>query len=135
MEVIIMIELFLSSDGKHTVHIAADSPEEFKALTPHAKAYYEAIVEHYGNKAQMWQGAVSVKPNGKSEPKMGKKTDTPEQTTETVAPQCPMHHQPMAFRQGRFGAFWSCKVRKPDGRWCQVTQDADDSGKPTPAGA
>jgi len=128
-----MIELFLSSDGKHTVHIAADSPEEFKALMPHARAYYEAIVKNYGNKAQMWQGLVNGKTNGQSEPRVGKRIDTPEQARQAVAPQCPMHHQPMVFRQGRFGAFWSCKVRKPDGRWCQITQDADDSGTPTSA--
>jgi hypothetical protein len=50
-----MIELFLSSDGKHTVHVSAETPEEITELAPKAKALYDKIVESYGNKAQMWQ--------------------------------------------------------------------------------
>ena len=33
-----MIELYLSSDGKHTVHVSADTPEQLRDLVPAAKA-------------------------------------------------------------------------------------------------
>ena len=116
-----MIELFLSSDGKHTVHISAETPEEFARLAPQAQALYEKVLERYGTKAQMWQTAIPVPGNG--EAKVGKRIDTVAEAREAIAPRCPMHDTPMVYRQGRFGSFWSCPVRKPDGRWCQVTKD------------
>lgn len=33
------------------------------------------------------------------------------------APICPDHGE-MKARQGKFGAFWSCGVKMPDGSWC-----------------
>jgi len=57
-----MIELFLSSDGKHTVHVSAETPEELAELAPKAKALYEKVIESYGNKAQMWQLAIDKEP-------------------------------------------------------------------------
>jgi hypothetical protein len=37
-----------------------------------------------------------------------------------------MHNRPMVLRQGRYGAFWSCPTRLPNGRWCTVTKDANE---------
>jgi len=111
-----MIELFLSSDGKHTVHIAAETPEKFQTLVPHAKAYYEAIVKNYGNKAQMWQGAINGRSSGQTETKQGRRIDTPEQAAEAVAPSVPC-------TTGR----WSTSKASlaPSGRAMSVSRTAD----------
>ena|SRR5450759_4893927 len=116
-----MIDLYLSSDGKHTVHVAAESPEELDKLTPAAKALYEAVIKAYGNKAQMW-GAATGKNTNRDEPGKGLATAAP--ATISKAPLCPVHHQPMAYRQGRYGAFWSCRMRQPNGHWCRITKEA-----------
>ena len=47
-------EADLSSDGKHTVHVSAETPDEMIKLLPQAKLVYEAVVRTYGTKAQMW---------------------------------------------------------------------------------
>ena len=108
-----MMELYLSSDGKHTVHVSAETPEEMVKLLPQAKLIYEAVVRKYGTKARMWQGAGNGQPAEK---------------VEAEAPVCPMHNRPMAFRQGRHGPFWSCPERMANGGWCTVTKDADEPG-------
>ena len=109
-----MIELFLSSDGKHTVHVAAETPEEMTALLPQAKLLYEAVVHAYGTKAQLWQRSTKGQTEGGRQ----------EAQTEAEAPICPIHSRPMAYRQGRRGAFWSCPTRTEDGSWCSYTVDA-----------
>ena len=121
-----MIDFYLSSDGKHTVHVSVDTPEELNRLAPQAMALYDAVVNNYGNKAQMWQSVVNGKANGNGTAKVGMRINTVEQANEAVAPRCPMHNRPMRLRQGRLGPFWSCPERKPDGRWCQVTKDASE---------
>jgi len=125
-----MIELFLSTDGKHTVHAVAETPEEMADLVPIAKALYEKVLEDYGTKAAMWQTALNgnghtngqAKSNGHAQ--VSKRIDTVEQARAAVTPHCPMHQKPMVYRQGRLGPFWSCNTRKPDGRWCQITKEA-----------
>lgn len=115
-----MIELFLSSDGKHTVHIAANTPEELMVLAPSAKSLYEKVLESYGTKAQMWQDVTGARGNGeKAKPQTG----TVEGVAQANAPRCPVHDRAMVLRQGRFGAFWSCPTRQFNGRWCQVTRE------------
>lgn len=91
-----MMELYLSSDGKHTVHVSAETPEEMVKLLAQAKLIYEAVVRKYGTKAEMWQGAPSggAAGSGQSAEKV-----------ETEALVCPVHNRPMAFRQGRHGPF------------------------------
>ena len=121
-----MIELFLSTDGKHTVHVTAETPEQMAALAPQAKALYEQVLAEFGTKAQMWKAAENGQGNGHAT--FGKRVDTVEQAREAVTPCCPMHQTPMAYRQGRLGPFWSCPRRKPDGRWCQVTKEVSASG-------
>jgi hypothetical protein len=112
-----MMELFLSSDGKHTVHVAAQSAQEMEQLLPNAKAVYEAVVREYGTKAEMWKhggnghGKVNGTANG----------DEAAIVPEPDAPLCPVHKTPMAYRQGRYGAFWSCPKRLDDGSWCDCT--------------
>ena len=54
-----MIELYLSSGGKHTVHAAAETPEELTKIAPFAQKLYKAVVGAYGTKAQMWQAVIS----------------------------------------------------------------------------
>ena len=55
-----MMELYLSSEGKHTVHVSAETPEEMVKLLPQAKLIYEAVVRKYGTKAEMWQGPLAA---------------------------------------------------------------------------
>ena len=123
-----MIELFLSSDGKHTVHVSAETPDELAGLAPKAKELYEMIIESYGNKAQMWQEAGIVKAHSGAVPVAPKRIDTPKQAEEAVAPRCPVHDKPMKFRQGVYGSFWSCSVRNPNGRWCPITKEVSSRG-------
>ena len=115
-----MMELFLSSDGKHTVHVSAQTAKEMEQLLPNAKAVYEAIISEYGTKVEMWKHAGNGKAksngaagaNGKGKPAV---------VPEPEGPMCPVHKTPMAYREGRYGAFWSCPKRMDDGRWCDCT--------------
>jgi len=109
----IMIELYLSSDGKHTVHVSAETPEQMNTLAPYARKLYEQVLEQYGTKAELWQAARNGQANGHAP--AAKESDS-------AVPHCPEHHKPLKFRQGRFGAFWSCPTRQPDGSWCTHTQ-------------
>lgn len=104
-----MMELFLSSDGKHTVHVAAETPDKLIQLLPQAKLVYEAVVQAYGGKGQTQKpanGESHTNGNGEAEAK---------------TPLCPVHKTPMAYREGRYGAFWSCPTRTADGGWCNCT--------------
>ena len=99
-----MIELFLSTDGKHTVHVVADTPDELEEILPHAHKLYQEVLQSYGSKVQKWEGVMAAKGNG--EAKAGIPIDTPAQAEEAVAPPCPVHKRPMILRHGRFGDFW-----------------------------
>jgi hypothetical protein len=120
-----MIELFLSTDGKHTIHVTAETPEEMAELAPKAKALYHKVVAEFGTKAQMWQGTGNGKAKGHAP--FGKRVDTVEQAQDAVTPRCPLHHTPMQYREGRLGPFWSCGRRKPNGAWCQHTQEVSET--------
>jgi hypothetical protein len=65
-----MIELYLSSDGKHTVHVTAETPEEMATLVSEAKALYQEVLRTYGTKAQMWSDAKQS--NGNEWPRHGR---------------------------------------------------------------
>ena len=119
-----MIELFLSTDGKHTVHVSADTPEQMTELVPKAKALYQAVLAEFGAKGQTAQAPRS----GNGQAQVGKRIDTVAQAQAAVTPHCPMHQTPMRYRQGRLGPFWSCPTRKPDGRWCQITKEVTAVG-------
>ena len=107
-----MVELYLSSDGKHTVHVGADTPEEMVKLLPQAQHIYDAVVRKYGTKARMWHQAGKGA-TVESKPANGVK-----------APICPIHNRPTAYRMGPRGNFWSCPTRLPEGGWCTVTKEA-----------
>jgi hypothetical protein len=113
-----MIELFLSTDGKHTVHVTAETPVEMAILVPEAKALYQDVLHTYGTKAEMW-GEVM---HGNGHAMVGKPVNTVQEAPALSAPVCPLHQKAMAYRQGKRGPFWSCPTRTPDGQWCQVTQ-------------
>jgi hypothetical protein len=119
-----MIELYLSTDGKHTVHVSAQTPEELKVLGPVAKALYQEVLAEFGTKAEMWQSAMNGNGNGHAN---GQAKSNGQAQADAI-PRCPMHLRPLVFRQGRLGPFWSCPTRKPDGRWCQVTKDVTGVG-------
>ena len=129
-----MLELYLSTDGKHTVHAAAQTPEEMAKLAPVAKALYKKVLEEFGTKAQLWQSVINGNGHANGQAKSSghapavKRIDTVAQAQADAIPRCPMHQKPMAFRQGRMGPFWSCPTRKPDGRWCQVTKEVTRVG-------
>ena len=115
-----MMERFLSSDGKHTVHVAAETPDKLIQLLPQAKLVYEAVVQAYGkNPAQK-----PANSNGNGNAKC-----------HGEAPLCPVHKTPMAYREGRYGSFWSCPTRTADGGWCPCTFDVNgllSTGNPAP---
>jgi hypothetical protein len=106
-----MMEVFLSSDGKHTVHVEAETPDKLLKLLPQAKSVYEAVVRAYGGKGQ--------------EPRHGEPKGDDDGELGGEAPLCPVHKTPMAYREGRYGAFWSCPTRMADGDWCNCTFDVD----------
>lgn len=124
-----MIELFLSTDGKHTVHVSADTPEQLKALVPNAKALYQEILTEFGAKAERGQTAVNDtghtngQANRNGYAQAGKRTGTASSVQGDAIPRCPVHQRLMAFRQGRMGPFWSCPTQSATGRWCQVTKE------------
>jgi hypothetical protein len=120
-----MIELFLSSDGKHTVHVSADTPEQLRDLVPTAKVLYREVTAEFGTKCQ---GLPETTPNTSNGHTVGKRIDTVAQAQAAVAPQCPIHQKAMVYRNGRRGPFWSCHERKPDGRWCGITQEPGATG-------
>ena len=115
-----MIELYLSSDGKHTVHVTAETPAEMATLVPEAKALYQDVLRTYGTKPQLWNEARQR--NGNSQATAGKRIDTVEQAREAMAPVCPIHQKAMVLRTGKRGQFWSCYTRFTNGEWCKVTQ-------------
>ena len=106
-----MMELFLSSDGKHTVHVSAETPDKLIEMLPQAKLVYEAVVRAYGGK------------DHGQRPTNGKAKGNGNGETEVKSPLCPVHKTPMAYREGRYGAFWSCPTRTSDEGWCNCTYD------------
>lgn len=128
-----MIDLYLSTDGKHTIHVSAQTPEEMAELAPQAKALYQKVLSEFGSKAQMWESVIAGRGNGPA--RMGKRIDSVEQARTAVAPLCPVHKTAMAYRSGRRGPFWSCARRSPDGSWCNQTRKVIPSGQEQMAAA
>ena len=122
-----MIELFLSTDGKHTVHVSADTPEQMKDLVPKAKALYQEVLAEFGAKAPLLGNRQGNQARGVSNGQMpfSKRIDTLVQAQAAMTPHCPVHQTPMKYRQGRRGAFWSCPTRNPHGEWCRQTEEVN----------
>ena len=112
-----MIEVYLSTDGKHTVKVSAQDREEMNKLAPYARVLYEGVLSQYGTKAQMWEQAM----NGNGRANHNGAQSANDQTGNGNAPICPVHKVPMKYRQGKRGSFWSCAKKNPDGSWCDQT--------------
>jgi hypothetical protein len=100
------IEIFLSTDGKHTVHVQAEEGKVSEAYTQ-AKAIYDQVLKDYG------KGTVQK---------------VLESTPKSAVPMCPVHGIVMKLhpagvskKTGKpYSAFWSCTV---DG--CRETKSAE----------
>jgi hypothetical protein len=108
-----MMELFLSSDGRHTVHVAAQTPEKLIKLLPRAKFVYEAVVRAYdGNSQKPANGEAKASASGPGDAN-GKHVGE--------APLCQVHKTPVAYQEGRYAAFWACPTKTADGGWRNCT--------------
>lgn len=110
-----MIELYLSSDGKHTIHAQSETPEQMDKLLPYAKTLYKDIIKELGTKAEMWSGAF----NGKGNHKLSS------QDQHEITPLCLIHNKPLTKRVGKYGDFWSCGTHLDDGSWCKYRYSKD----------
>lgn len=123
-----MIELYLSSDGKHTVKVSAQDREEMDKLSPYARRLYEGVLSQYGTKAQMWDTVMNGNGNGKryhnGHANHNGANGATDQTVNGNAPLCPVHNVAMKYRNGKRGPFWSCSQKLPDGSWCAETKEA-----------
>lgn len=109
-----MIEVYLSTDGKHTVHLSAMSVEETERLLPEATRIYCGIAKELGTKPQLWESVMNGKSHGGDAlPKAA-----------SAAPICEIHKTALALQEGRRGRFWSCHRKSELGRWCTFTREA-----------
>lgn len=97
-------QVFLSSDGKHTVVVSTDNQVEATQALKWAETTYDRLVGRYGLKGQ--------------QPKGNAEQAAPVAVLEAV-PECAIHFVPMAKVQGKHGPFWSCHQKNTDGSWCQ----------------
>ena len=109
-------ELFLSTDGKQTVHFKSSSSEGRKAGLDWAFRVYERIVERLGTKAQMWDGVMNKQAPLSPKPAV----------QSSVAPVCGIHNVSMVYKEGGvskvsgrpYPGFWSCP-QKENGTYCK----------------
>lgn len=97
-----MFELYLSTDGKHTVHVSVDKIEDEATMMKvyeNAKKVYQRLVEDFGTKQA--QAVKEYSKNGKEE-----------------IPVCAFHKKPMTKVIGQYGEFWTCRNKMDDGTWC-----------------
>jgi hypothetical protein len=92
-----MVELVLSTDGKHSVRVSAKSVAEAAEVLP---------------EAQRLLAQLRARPAASPRANQGE------------APVCPVHQTPMVLRHGRNGDFWSCNQKLADGSWCKEKQNA-----------
>lgn len=93
------LEVFLSTDGKHTVRMKAETEEGRDKGIPYAKVLYKKILEEFGTKQAQ---AVKEYKNGGSN-----------------IPNCGVHGTPMTQKTGQYGQFWSCGKKLDNGEWCK----------------
>lgn len=102
------IEIFLSTDGKHTVHVQAEEGKVSEAYKQ-AKAIYDQVLTDYG------KGTVQK---------------VLEDTPKASVPMCPVHNIVMKLhpagvskKTGKpYSAFWSCPVEG-----CRETKSAESN--------
>jgi hypothetical protein len=104
--------VFIERRQAHGARVSANAGAN-ERTGAYAKALYAKVLEQYGTKPQLWEAARNGQANGQNPAGKG---------SAPAAPRCPEHDKPMAHRKGRFGAFWSCPTRQPDGSWCAYTQ-------------
>jgi len=107
-----MIEIYLSSDGKNTLHVQSESPKELNKDLPYARELFKRILKEFGTKPQMWGEVMNG--NGKSK-ELPKQEKLP-----YPVPLCTVHKEPMAYKSGPYGEFWGCQVKLPNGEWCKA---------------
>lgn len=109
-----MIDVYLSSDGKHTVHLNVATVEESEKLLPDALRLYGLIVEQLGTKPALWEAVM----NGKQSQNGNGHLSAGTVPADESAPVCEFHQVPMTWQDSAYGRFWSCHRRNPDGSWC-----------------
>ena len=87
-------QITLSTCGRHTVSVSGDDPKAVKAALGWLRQI-QAVLVRFGEENQ--------EPAAKGE----------EQT-----PICAVHRVPMVKQPGKYGEFWSCHQRNPDGSFC-----------------
>lgn len=111
------IELYLSTDGKHTVHYTAESPTGRKKGLIAAMTLFDAIKAKYGTKADMWGGMM----NGKQ--KASKPAVEPVKTKD-----CPECGGTMGFvegvskKTGKKFAMWKCQANGDHIEWINLSK-------------
>ncbi len=95
-------QVILSTDGKHSILVAGNTPKEMESAIKWATAAYDKMVKRYGLKHEQY-----AKTNGQTNG-----------NGETV-PSCAVHKTPMVRVNGKYGAFWSCRARNNDGSFCK----------------
>ena len=109
-------EAFFSTDGKHTVHFKAATPEGRKQGLDWSMRVYQRVVDVLGTKAKMWEGAMKA-------PEAVKPLST---APSGEVPVCGVHDVPMVWKEGGiskttnkpYRGFWTCKERGADGGYC-----------------
>ena len=80
----------LSSNGRYSVDVTSDDPGEMAS----ALEWAETICSRLAS------------------------PDQPVEKESDEAPICPVHGTPMVKQNGKYGSFWSCHQRNPDGSFC-----------------
>lgn len=103
-----MIEIFLSSDGKNTVHVQASTVEEMDKQLPYTERLFRSILEKFGTKAEMWKSQNGEEKHDRVSQKVsGDKI-------------CQLHQVILVERQGIYGKFFACPSRDQNGNWCST---------------
>jgi hypothetical protein len=101
-------EIYMSTDGKHTIHAGADTVEEFDKVVGVVKQHFEKMYIEQKEKA-------NLKTNfNKAGGSVDSKTQYADRFT-SEGKMCPIHNVPMVERTGKFGKFYSHKAEEG---WC-----------------
>lgn len=96
-------QVVLSTDGKHSILVAGNTPKEMESAIKWAIAAYDKMVKRYGLKHEQYS-----KTNGSSN-----------NTNGDTVPVCGVHNVPMVRANGKYGPFWSCRQRDESGAYCK----------------
>ncbi|MCL4552141.1 MAG: hypothetical protein M1305_01090 [Candidatus Marsarchaeota archaeon] len=86
-------QVTLSTGGRVAVTVTSDDQKALREAFAWARETYTKL---------------TAKTNGKEE-NQGKDEDVPT---------CAVHNVPMVKRSGKYGEFWSCQKRNPNGSYC-----------------